>query len=310
MLDILFNTLTYILIIGLGYFLKRIHMFGKDAGDVLAKIVVNLTLPAMLLSASNRLIMDSSMLVYIILGIMCNVIMLVVSYVLTRNNTPLIRGVSAMSCAGIDVGNFVLPFVLEFFPGQGIMMINSFNIGNTIMNNGLDFVFASKVAAGKQKFNIKDMVRRLFSSVTFDTYILIIVMSCLGWVLPHRVIQFVDVIGSANIFIVMLMIGLKLQFGTKDSVGEEKVAFNRIFIARFAGAACMSAVTWMLPIPTLGKIIAAMAYFGPPTTASNAYAHQLGYRGDMTAKMNVFSIFPVILILTAIIMAARSLGLA
>ena len=310
MTDILFNTFTYILIIGLGYFLKRIHMFGKDAGDLLAKIVVNLTLPAMLLSASNGLVMDSSMFVYIILGILCNVIMLGVSYVLTRKNTPLLRGAAAMSCAGIDVGNFVLPFVLKFFPGPGILMINSFNIGNTIMNNGGDFVFASKLAAGDQKFGIKDMVKRLFSSVTFDTYILIILMSCLGWALPQRVVQIVDIIGNANIFIVMLMIGLKLEFGSEESTAEEKSTLKRIFIARFAGAACMAAVTWLLPIPTLGKIIATMAYFGPPTTASNAYARKLGYTGGMTAKMNILSIFPVIFIITAIIMAVRSLGLA
>lgn len=310
MTDILFNTFTYVFIIGLGYFLKKVHMFDKSVGDILAKIVVNLTLPAMLLSASNGLIMDGSMLIYIVFGIMCNAIMLVVASIMTKKNTPVIRGAATMSCAGIDVGNFVLPFVLKFFPGQGTLMINSFNIGNTIMNNGVDYVFASKLAAGKQKYSIKDMLKRLFSSVTFDTYILIILMSCLGWVLPQRVIQVVDVIGKANIFIVMLMIGLKLEFGTKENTDEEKLTVKRVFIARYAGALCMSVITWILPIPTLGKVIATMAYFGPPTTASNAYARELGYTGGMTAKLNIINIFPVIFIITAIIMTVRYFGIA
>ena len=309
MADILFNSFTYILLIGLGFLLKKIGLLEKEAGDMLAKLVVNLTLPAMLLSASNGLIMDASMLVYIILGIMCNVIMLGVSSLLTKKNTPVIRGAAAMSCAGIDVGNFVLPFVIKFFPGQGVLMINSFNIGNTIMNNGVDFVFASKLASGKEKFGFKDMVKKLFSSVTFDTYILIIIMTCLGRSLPQRVIQIVDIIGNANIFIVMLMIGLKLDFSTEENTAEERSTLKRIFIARFAGAACMSAATWLLPIPTLGKIIATMAYFGPPTTASNAYARRLGYKGSMTAKMNILNIFPVIIIITVIIMTVRYLGL-
>lgn len=309
MADILFNTFTYIFIIGLGYFLKRIHLLGKDAGDMLAKIVINLTLPAMLLSASNGLVMDSTMLVYIILGIMCNVVMLVVSYVLTRNNTPVIRGAAAMSCAGIDIGNFVLPFVVKFFPGTGVMMVNSFNIGNAIMNNGGDFVFASKLAAGKSKFGIRDMAKKLFSSVTFDTYILIILMSCMGWSLPQRVMQIVDIIGNANIFIVMLMIGLKLDFSSEESTDEEKTVLRRIFIARYAGAVCMSVATWILPIPTLGKIISTLVYFGPPTTGSNAYARRLGYTGGMSAKMNILCIFPTIFIITAIIMIVSYLGI-
>ena len=310
MADILFNTFIYILIIALGYFLKRIGLLDKSAGDTLAKIVVNLTLPAMLLSASNGLVMDAAMIVYIVLGIMCNAIMLFVAYALTKKNSPVIRGAAAMSCAGIDVGDFVLPFVVKFFPGAGIMMLNSFNIGNTVMNNGIDFVVASKLAAGKSSFGIKDMAKKLFTSVTFDTYILIIIMSCLGWSLPQRVLQVVDIIGNANIFIVMLMIGLKLEFGAKENTLEERSTVMRIFIARLAGATCLAAITWILPIPTLGKIIATMAYFGPPTTASNAYARKLGYTGGMTAKLNIILIFPAIFIITAIVMMVRYLGLA
>lgn len=308
MTDILFNTFIYIFIIGLGYFLKKIRLLEKQAGDMLAKIVVNLTLPAMLLSASNGLVMDDSMLIYIILGLLCNVFMLAVSSVLTKKNAPVIRGAAAMSCAGIDVGNFVLPFVLKFFPGAGIMMINSFNIGNTVMNNGVDFVVASELAAGKQKFGIKDVAKKLFSSVTFDTYILIIFMTCFKLALPERVIQIVDVIGNANIFIVMLMIGLKLEFGAKENTEEERSTVRRIFVARYLGAVCMSVLTWLLPLPVLGKIVVTMAYFGPPTTASNAYARRLGYTGGMTAKLNILCIFPTIILITAIIMAVRFFG--
>ena len=309
MTDILFNTFTYIFIIGIGYFLKKLCVLPKEAGDILAKIVVNLTLPAMLLSASNGLNMDGSMIVYLFLGLFCNAFMLAVSYFLTKKNTPVLRGAAAMSCAGVDVGNFVLPFVVKFFPGPGVVMLNSFNIGNTVMNNGFDFVFASKLAAGKEKFGVKEMAKKLFSSVTFDTYLLIIFLNCTGLALPGRVMQVVDVIGSANLFIVMLMIGLKLAGGKQDTTDEEAHVLKRIFFARFAGAACLTALTWLLPIPTLGKVIAALAYFGPPTTASNAYARKLGYTGTLSARMNILSIFPVIFLLTAIILAVTHFGI-
>ena len=303
MADILFNTFIYLLIIGLGYFLKRIRLLGPGAVDTVMALVMNLTLPCLLINSSAGVGLTAGMLLFLLLGVAVNLIGLGASYLLNRKKeTPLMCGVAMLSTAGIDVGNFVLPFIKTFFPGTGVMDLCIFNIGNTIMNSGGNYAIASKVVAGQSHFGLKDILKKLFSSVAFDAYLLILFMAVTGLPWPDRFLQVTGVIGDANIFLVMIMIGLKLEFHTDKS--ESRTLF-RILGSRLGLGLVMTVITLLLPIPTVARIVLTAAYFGPPPTISNVFSKNLGYKGSLVSQCNVICIFMAMAAITAIIMIGQ-----
>lgn len=303
--SVLYNTFTYLLIIGIGYGLRKWNILKKEDGDAVAKLVMNLTLPALLLSSSNGISMSRKLVLYMLLGVAINLTMVLCGYLLGKKEAPLLHGVRILLTAGIDVGNFVLPFIRTFFPGEGMIALVTFNVGNTIMLSGGNYVVASKVAATGKPFGARDMVKRLLSSVCFDTYVLILVMAITGLSLPARVMQVVDIMADANIFLVMIMIGLRLELMIDP---KEKSQVFSILASRLGGGLIFAGITWLLPIPTLVKVVLSAAYFGPPSAMSNGFAGSLGYKGSLSSQMNVICIFTGMVIITGILMVAVAMG--
>ncbi|MGI6020618.1 MAG: AEC family transporter [Lachnospiraceae bacterium] len=297
--EVLFNSFVFLIIIALGYFLKRCGILKKSDGDTLASIVMNLTLPAALLTGSAGISITSELVIFIFLGFAVNVIMIIMSAVAFRKKDPLTRGVYMLSSTGIDAGDSVLPFIQTFFPGAGVVALCTFNIGNTIMNCGFNYIAAIKVSSNGEKFGIKDMCGKLFKNVLFDTYIAIILMAVFHFEWPEHLLKITSVIGDANIFIVMMMIGLKLEFGfTKGEVRE----IGKITALRLAAGVIMTAITWLLPVSRIGKIVLTCSYFGSPAAVANVFSIKLGYKGSLTSQMYFISFFLGIIIITGILL--------
>ena len=302
MADVLFNTFVYLLIIGIGWTLKKMRIVGPQAADTVMALVMNLTLPCLLINCSAGVAMNAGMLLYLVLGVLVNLVGLAVSFCISGKRTPArMRGVAMLSSSGIDVGNFVLPFIQTFFAGTGVMILCIFNIGNTIMNSGGNYAIASRVAASEERFGVAAVLKKLFSSVAFDAYLLILFMACTGLPWPERFLQITGVIGDANIFLVMIMIGLKLEFSLPKG---ERSLMCRILLVRFGVAALLTGLTCLLPVPTVAKIVLAAAYFGPPPTIANVFSRKLGYEGSLASQINVICIFTAMAIITGIMLLA------
>ena len=53
MFDVLITSLTFILIIVIAYFLKKVKVLKKSDANILATIIMNVTLPCALLTSAN-----------------------------------------------------------------------------------------------------------------------------------------------------------------------------------------------------------------------------------------------------------------
>lgn len=78
--EILIRALGFISIIALGYFLKLKGVVKREDAKVLSTIVMNVTLPAALLTSASALTLDSGILIPLLLGFVMNLIMDWVGY--------------------------------------------------------------------------------------------------------------------------------------------------------------------------------------------------------------------------------------
>ena len=128
MFDVLITSLTFILIIVIAYFLKKVKVLKKSDANILATIIMNVTLPCALLTSANGITLDMTILILIAVGILSNVIMILVGYGFAYKERPVIKGTYMINVSGYNIGNFVLPFVQSFFPGMGVVYLCSFDI--------------------------------------------------------------------------------------------------------------------------------------------------------------------------------------
>ena len=287
MLEIWSQTFYFLLIMWLGYFFKKIKLLKKEDAIPLSKIIMNLTLPCVFFSAAKGVEFDSSFLSLLVMGFLANILLILIAYTITLKKENLTKGCYIIACSGYDVGNFILPFVSAFFPGMGVIYLSTFNIANCIMCLGFTYAIAYFVTYKQNGTSFKEVCKQLFSSISFDVYILILILAIFHIEIPDALINITSKIGSVNTFLVMLMIGLKLEF-TFDKENMKQI--GEILTIRFLGATLLTLITIVLPFSKLIKTILTMSYFGPLVSVSSIYAQRLKEEREIVAESTTISI--------------------
>lgn len=290
----------FILVILIAFILKKLNVLSKRDGQTIATIIMNVTLPCALLCNASGITIDISMIFILLIGLFSNVIMLTIANILSRKESPLVRGYYMINCSGYNIGNFALPFVQTFFPGMGVAYLCMFDVGNSIMCLGGAYAFAGSVASAGDKLTVKNLLKKLFSSIPFDVYILIFVLALFKIQLPGQILSIASFIGAGNGFLAMFMIGLLLEI--KINPSEMKMVMKTLFIRIFFGAILMLIVYFLIPIPLLAKKIVVLAMAAPITTVSAVFSRNIGYHKDAPAIASSLSIIISIVILTVLIM--------
>ncbi len=300
MFEVLVTSLTFVFIIIIAYTLKKIKVLKKSDANILATIIMNVTLPCALITSANGITLDITIFILISVGILSNVAMIMIGYLFSRKEKPVMKGAYMINVSGYNIGNFILPFVQCFFPGMGVAYLCSFDIGNALMGLGITYALADHVASGENHFDIKEVLKKLFSSIPFDVYLLIFIMAIFQIQFPSFVLSMADTIGAGNSFLAMMMIGLMLEI--KISPRESHHVF-KVLILRILGMIVIgSLVFFVLPLPLLAKEILMMACCAPLSTVSAVFTQRIGYNGDMAATANSLSIILSIIIMVVLLL--------
>lgn len=299
MFDVLIKSFTFILIIIIGFSLKKAKVLKKRDADVLATIIMNITLPCALLTSANDINVNGVILVLLICGILSNIIMIIIGYLSTNKESKLTKGVYMINCSGYNIGNFALAYVQAFFPGLGVAYLCAFDIGNALMGLGITYAIADYIVNGEGEFDVKDLFKKLFSSIPFDVYIIVFILALFKISIPSPILTIASTIGSGNAFLAMLMIGILLEI--KIPRLEAKGVFKIIGL-RLLGMILMGTIIFLvLPIPILAKEILLIAICAPLSTVSAVFSKKIGYNGDLPAATNSISIIIGVCIITLLL---------
>lgn len=299
MQDVFIKSLTFVIIIVIGYSLKKLKVLKKEDSNILATIIMNITLPCALLTSANGIELNGLILILISIGIISNVVMMCIGYFASLKENNRLKAAFMINTSGYNIGNFALAFIQSFFPGLGVVYLCSFDIGNALMGLGITYAIASHVASGESNFQFKDLLKKLFSSIPFDVYVLIFVLAIFQIKIPDPILSIASTIGAGNSFLAMLMIGLLLEL--KISPTETKNV-TKVLLLRIVGTVILSLVTYFIfPIPLLAKKIMIMAYCAPLSTVSAVFSKRIGYEGDMPAVANSLSIILGVVCMTVLL---------
>lgn len=288
MISVLSRAACFIVIIFLGYFLRRIGFFKAEDFQVLSKIVLKITLPAAIVYSFADKVIDPSMLVLSLLGFLGGLIYIGTAFLINIGREKNHKAFEIVNLPGYNIGNFTLPFVQSFLGPIGVVVTSLFDSGNAVICLGGAYSIATIVKGEGNGVPIGRMVRTLVRSVPFDAYLVMTVLCLLGIRLPQQVVMFSQIIAGGNAFMAMLMIGVGFKLsGDREQIGT----IIKILAVRYGIAALLSATFFfLLPLPLEYRQPLAVLAFAPLSSAAPAFTAELKSDTGLASAVNSISI--------------------
>lgn len=296
--EILTRAGCFIGIIILGYVLRKIHVFQESDFKVLSTIVVKITLPAAIVSSFNGKEIDPAMLSVALLGLCCGLVYMGLGWLVNRRHGKEQQAFAIINTSGYNIGNFTLPFVQGFLGPMGVITTSLFDTGNACVVLGGSYGVAS-VVKGEGRFSLKSIVKALMKSVAFDCYIIMLVITLLHIPMPSAVFSFAEIIGNANAFAAMLMIGVGFKLSGDKSQMRMIV---RILTVRYSAAVVFAlSLYFLLPFSLEIRQALVILAFGPIASAAPAFTEELKSDVGLASAVNSISILCSIVFIVIIL---------
>ncbi len=280
-MDILWKLLSLLAPLALGYLLKKKKVFGLRDYQILAKVTLNITLPAAVICSFGDFTLDYSLLSLIPLAFLANWAVLLFTLATTardRENYKL-RSLKMLCATGYNLGNFLIPFVQQLLGGPGLALASLFDSGNSVMSVGGTYIFTSSVvkAPGGKKLAVGDVLLALVRSVTIPIYLTLVVLALFGIRPPAALVTIAEPTGNANAFVSMFMIGLMFEIRFDRSYLKTALA---ILGRKYSCGLVFALIFYfLLPFDEIVRQVMVMCVFAPIPSISSVFVEQLG--GDV-----------------------------
>lgn len=299
MLEILTRAGCFVAIIILGYVLRRFGFFKAEDFGVLSKIVLKITLPASIVYSFSGKEVDPSMLTLALLGLGGGLIYMGLGWLLNCGRGREQQAFEMLNTSGYNIGNFTMPFVQSFLGPVGVITTSLFDTGNAFVCLGGAYSVASIVQDGG-RFSPKKIGKALIKSVPFDCYVIMTVLCLLHISLPAPVVSFAEIIGGANAFAAMLMIGVGFKLSGKK---EQIRSILRILAVRYGVAVLLALVFYfLLPFSREIRQTLMILVFAPLASANPPFTGELKGDVGLASAVNSMSIIISIVCIVSILL--------
>ena len=300
MTDVLIRAGCFVVIIILGFVLKKLGVFKDSDFSVLANITLKITLPAAIITNFANKELDVSMLLLIAIAIGCGFVYIGLGFLLNLRRSKAQRAFEILNLPGYNIGCFALPFVQTFLGPAGVMAACLFDVGNGLICLGGAFSIASMVKDGA-KFSVKRMARTLGKSVPFLCFVIMPILSLLHVPIPSPITTLTGTISNANAFCAMLMLGVGFKLtADKSQIGK----IVKILLIRFGVAAVLAVLAYQfLPFAIEVRKAVVLLLFSPFGSAIPPFTAELGEDAGLSSAINSISVICSVVLMVSILVA-------
>jgi len=287
MAELLTRAGSFIAIIFLGMFLRKIGFFKAEDFTLLSKITLRITLPAAIVTSFAGKEVDPSMLLITLMGLGCGAAYMLVGFLLNLRRSKEDRAFDVLNLSGYNIGTFTMPFVQNFLGATGVIVTSLFDTGNAVVCLGGAYSIAAMIRNGNG-FSLKQLGKALLTSVPFMSYLTVVTLNLVRIPIPAPVVSFAGIIANANSFMAMLMLGVGFKLsGDKKQIGS----IVKILGLRYSIAAAFAlAFYFLLPFSLEIRQALVILVFSPIASAVPAFTAQIKGNAGLSSAANSISI--------------------
>ena len=297
------NAYTVILIFAIGYLAKRFRFVEIDTARKLSYIVMYVTLPCAILSGSAGSIdLELNLFLILPLAFLISFAFPFLGFLLFHKDPN--KCVYAMlNLGGFNIGNFVLPFMQSVLTTKSFIALCLFDVINAFFCFGgiycMALWFNRKGFKTKDTINVKKILIELSKSITSYCCIISITLSAFSISIDETILHPLKVIGGANTFLCMFIVGVALNF--EISLSKVSAILQMLFLRYGFATVCAVLLWFTLPFDSSVKLVLVVIVFAPITSFAPITAiRSLPQFAEDSANLNMISVMTSVVIITLI----------
>ncbi|MFW9827367.1 MAG: AEC family transporter [Candidatus Thorarchaeota archaeon] len=292
MADVNYIFLLSLIIITVGFLLKKFNIISEENGKAIAKVVFNVTLPALILSVISSIEITPSLGLITLISFFYSIPIIILSLIIFRNYSREVKGLIFMSVIGFNVGHFAYPLIQGIWNEEGLKYIAMFDIGNAIVIFVicyiLGLIYSPKNNFETKKELVKNILFKLLKSAPLMSYLIAIILNLLNIEFPLFLSDLLDILSRANMALTLLLLGIFLNFRFEKSQWKS-VSF--IVIIRYSfGLAIGILLFFFLPFELLYRGILSIALILPIGLAIIPFAVEFSYNEKLAGTVTNLTI--------------------
>ncbi|MGI1691020.1 AEC family transporter [Thermoanaerobacter uzonensis] len=288
-------------IILLGYLFKRLKIIPDNAGDVLSKIVLYITLPATILIVFSEHTINLHLLILPIISILLGLLTFLLGYFIVKKVKldDKDKWTLLVSICGYNIGLFALPFIQQVYGSKGVMTISMFDIGNSFIVFGLAYAVAF-LGSDKENFNLKEVIRKIIFFFPLDIYLLSLLMNFLNIKLGGIVKDFIYQLSIPNSFLALFTIGYFLDFNLNKD--ELKALGIGMFVKFLPGIILFLLLAFLFDTSQLIVKIIAIGSILPTPMVAVVYSNERGLNPKLASVFITMSIVIGVILMSIVML--------
>lgn len=294
---------SYALILFIAIIFKVAGVFGKESASVLMKVVLNVTLPCAVVCAFDGISDGKGLFLLIAVGFVFSFVPFLMAYLFTGKLEKNMRAFYMFNVGGYNIGCFSLSVVQGIFGGTGVVSACLFDTGNAIVVTGGSYASATGLLKYSEEGSpFVSGIKRLFSSVPFDAYLLMLVLTLFSVKIPQEVTTLIRPVAQANGFLAMFTVGLLFD---KDGLKSYAKSVIVVCVVRlFFAIGYTFAVLYLLPFESTVKNSVIFVLFSPTSALAPVFCEKMckeGARAGAVSSATVIIAIISFFVLTAVL---------
>lgn len=276
-----------LLVVLCGYAAKRLMLVTEKEGEALSRVILNITLPALILHTFSGIPMDYSLALLPLLCVAYSALILLITFMIFKKEPGKKRGILTISSLGFNIGLFAFPLVEAAWGKEGLKYMAMFDMGNAFIIFVLCYVLAGHFSSEKNRADLWGITKQLVTFVPLLGYVAALVISLQGIALPEMVLGIFALLARANGPLVLLLLGIYLNFSLERHHWKD---LAKVLSIRYgAGIIAGAGLYLLLPFGELFRVTVLIALVLPVGMAIIPFAIQFHYDRKLVGAMVNFS---------------------
>jgi malate permease and related proteins len=293
------QTLPILSLVVVGFLLKQVGLLRIGDNQVMARLIINITLPAVIfLSIAQANITPVMMALLGLCGVVVSLGLSLASSAITSyfQIDPQVAGVFILASMIINIGFFLFPVFLTVYGQEGISRLAAFDLGNSLVAHSYGFYLATRYGK-RPPVGLWNSLRRVLSLPVLWAVLIGLVVNLLRIPISSFMLGLLQPLAAANIPLAMLTLGsfLQLRYTNLPLMGLA-VAF-RMGGGYLLGQACV----FLASLQGLDKAAVSMGSSMPVGLAVMVYSISEGLDAEFAAGTVSLSILLGLILLPVLL---------
>ncbi|GAA4062698.1 AEC family transporter [Amphibacillus indicireducens] len=288
-----------VIIILLGFILKKIGLLKETDGSAISRLIFNLTLPALIIVSFHDLVFEPSLMILVLAGFVFGLVLAAVGIFVFNKEPNKAKGVLIMIVPGMNIGLFAYPLVEGIWGTEGIKYFGMLDAGNAFIVFGLTYLLGSYYIDRDEPIQFGTAIKKLTNSVPLMVYLFIFIIKFLQIQIPTLVVETASVISNANMPLSLLLLGLYLNFNFDRRYLKRLI---KVMITRYGTSLIIGLlIFFFLPVSDMIRMTLLIGLSLPLPLTVIPYSEEFNYDSRfvvMVTNVTILFSFLVIWLLT------------